>query len=345
MKISRIYGLKYPNPKSGESMVLWYLRKFGIQRRDPAEHIRKVTEETVDGWELRYQKGESLKEIAGDIVSPVTVWNRLRQRGVKLRDKVEAQIAAVSKYEKHPFGGKESDKAYLCGFAMGDLNIVQHGRAVRARTTTTHPAMAQLFEQLFAPHGKIHIYPRRAKWSAYEWSLEVDLDSSFMFLFGLNYEGIRRFADQRNLFLSFVAGFFDAEGSIYFHRKSKRLAPECSITNTNHKLLKLIQECLSLNGIHSKLDRRRSRGRVNEIGASVDVLDLRIWRFDDVMLFLKQLPLRHPEKNAKSKLISGIQLPLPSSMNDPIGEAWEQLLNHIRLDSDAFVDEARMAFQ
>src|SRR2546427_12106193 len=48
MKISRIYGLKYPNPKSGETMVLWYLKKYGIQRRDRAEHIRQVTEERVD---------------------------------------------------------------------------------------------------------------------------------------------------------------------------------------------------------------------------------------------------------------------------------------------------------
>ena len=61
MKVSRLYGLKYPNPKSGESMVLWYLKKFGIKRRDKAEHIRKVTEEMVEQWISRYRKGESLK--------------------------------------------------------------------------------------------------------------------------------------------------------------------------------------------------------------------------------------------------------------------------------------------
>src|SRR5713226_10507597 len=60
MKISRVYGLKYHNPKSGESMILWYLGKFGIKRRDKAEHARKVTEEMVDEWVPRYQKGESL---------------------------------------------------------------------------------------------------------------------------------------------------------------------------------------------------------------------------------------------------------------------------------------------
>src|SRR2546425_969461 len=57
MKISRLYGLKYPNPKSGESMVLWYLKKFGIKRRDPAEHIRNVSKDgrtiPTTVWSLR----------------------------------------------------------------------------------------------------------------------------------------------------------------------------------------------------------------------------------------------------------------------------------------------------
>ncbi len=117
MKISRIYGLKYPNPKSGESMVLWYLKKFGIKRRDKTEHARKVTEEMVDQWISRYQKGESLKRIAGEEFSPVTVFLHLRRRGVTLRDKVEAQIKAVTKYARTPFSGELTEKAYLLGFA------------------------------------------------------------------------------------------------------------------------------------------------------------------------------------------------------------------------------------
>src|SRR5437899_7718776 len=105
MKISRLYGLKYPNPKSGESMVLWYLKKFGVKRRDPAEHIRKVTGEMVDQWVRRYVAGESLKQIAGDLVGSVTVFLHLKKRGVQLRDKVEAQITAVTKYQRKPFSG------------------------------------------------------------------------------------------------------------------------------------------------------------------------------------------------------------------------------------------------
>src|SRR5207244_10468195 len=105
MKISRLYGLKYPNPKSGETMVLWYLKKYSIQRRDRAEHIRKVTEEMVDEWVKRYVQGESLKQVAGGEVSTVTVFLHLRKRGVQLRDKIEALIETNTKHRKTPFSG------------------------------------------------------------------------------------------------------------------------------------------------------------------------------------------------------------------------------------------------
>ena len=49
-KIAEAYGLKYRSPKVAESTILYHLKKNGIQRRDRAEHIRKVTEEMVDGW-------------------------------------------------------------------------------------------------------------------------------------------------------------------------------------------------------------------------------------------------------------------------------------------------------
>src|SRR3989441_10327672 len=163
MKISRIYGLKYPNPKSGETMVLWYLKKFGIKRRDKAEHVRKVTEGMVERWIPRYQKGESLKQIAGEEFSPVTVFLHLRKRGITLREKVEAQIKAVTKYARFPFSGEIVEKAYLLGFAWGDLHVSRHGRAIRIKTSTTHPALIELINSCFGRYGQVTQFPREAK--------------------------------------------------------------------------------------------------------------------------------------------------------------------------------------
>jgi len=73
-RIAKLNGLKYASEKTAESTVLYHLKRNGIERRDPVEHIRKVTEGMVDEWAKRYERGESMKQIAGSQVSPVTVF-------------------------------------------------------------------------------------------------------------------------------------------------------------------------------------------------------------------------------------------------------------------------------
>jgi hypothetical protein len=219
-KIAAVYGLKYANAKTAESTILYHLKRNGISRRDPAAHIRKVTETMVDEWVVRYQQGESLKQIAGTSVNAVTVFNHLHRRGLQLRDKVDAQIEAVSKFEKIPFSGDRHEMAYLIGLSIGDFASTRHGRAVRVRLGTTHPAMSRLFRNLFEKHGPIYEYPHKSDLTAFEWSLDCDLDSSFNFLLDLK-EAASLMIAQEDLFLDFLAGFFDAEGSIYYHSKGK----------------------------------------------------------------------------------------------------------------------------
>jgi hypothetical protein len=207
-KIARAYHLEYANPKTGESTILHWLKKFEITRRDRAEHIRKVTKEMVTEWIRRYQNGESLKQIAGDRVDPVSVFNHLHKRGIKLRDKVEAQIKAVTKHKKRPFSGDLCEKAYLIGLARGDLYVTRHGRAIRVKTGTTHPAMAELFISLFGKYGPVYLYPRKDKLAGFEWSLDSDLDSSFDFLVDIP-KDIPRWIVNRKAFLrNYLAGFF-----------------------------------------------------------------------------------------------------------------------------------------
>jgi hypothetical protein len=213
-KIAEVYDLRYPNPKTAESTILHHLKKNGIKRRDPAEHVRKVSKEMVDGWILRYQKGESLKQIAGDVVDPATVFNHLHKRGVPLRDKVEAQIKAVTKYEKTDFLGVGEDKAYLLGFCRGDLNVKSHGRAIRVRTSSTHPAMIELVTSLFAPHGPVRVSPRFSKLVGFEWTVEGELNTTFAFLLNERY-WTPDYNLSRSLTVNYLAGLFDAEGSVW----------------------------------------------------------------------------------------------------------------------------------
>jgi hypothetical protein len=301
MKIAIVYGLKYPSPKTAESTVLHHLKKNGIGRRDSAEHIRKVTTEMVDEWVKRYQAGESLKQIAGEEVDHVTVFLHLHKRGLQLRDKVEAQIKAVTKHKRTPFTGNMKEIAYLVGLTVGDLYVQRHGRAIRVRIATTHPRMASLFRDLFSQNGPVYEYPKESPIS-YEWSLDCDLDKSFEFL--LDRDRFIEMAFQDNgLFLAFLAGFFDAEGSLYYHKKRKHGAFEMSLANMNETLLRRIVAKLSELEYVPALERTKQnqekalrRGIKN---SSEWIWCVRIWRYEDVVRLLRAIPIRHPEKVEK----------------------------------------------
>jgi hypothetical protein len=169
---------KYPG-----AIVCHYLRKYGIPIRGRADHQRHMTEEEIAACVVKYWEGRSLWDLADEYhYSAETIRKALISHGVETRDKVEAQIQKVTKHKKHPFSGDPHEKAYLYGLRQGDLWVTRHGRAVRVKTNTTHPAMMELVASCFLPYGAVHIMPRRCKMTGYEWSIDCDLDSSFGFL-------------------------------------------------------------------------------------------------------------------------------------------------------------------
>lgn len=340
MKISRLYGLKYPNPKSGESMVLYYLKRFGIKRRDKAEHIRKVTEEMADEWVQRYQKGESLKQIAGGEVSPVTVFLHLRKRGVQLRDKIEALIETITKHPKTTFSGDPNERAYLIGFARGDLYVTRHGRAIRVKTGTTHQAMIELFQGLFGPYGPVYVYPRKSKLTQFEWSLDSDLDQSFQFMREGSNQAPDGIGAVRENLLSFIAGLIDTEGSILMHRKSRWIGFEITIVNMNQDLLESVGKSLSWLGYSWSL--RKTHQKFNRAGIMPegDLWRIEIVRYHDVRALIQELPLRHPEKKAKGRIALKLyQGASPLEVSKIIKE-WESLTRTIKAETENCIAEA-----
>jgi intein-encoded DNA endonuclease-like protein len=342
MKIARAYRLRYASPKTAESTVLYHLKRNGISRRDPAEHIRKVTEEMAMEWARRYESGESLKQIAAGKVEAVTVWNHLRKQGVQLRDKVEAQIKAVTKYERTPFAGDNLERCYLMGLRYGDLDVVRHGRAIRVRLSTTHPAMADLFASSFSRYGHIQRYPRTDQLVGHEWTLECDLDDSFEFLLAKP-----SISDLKQLpptqLDSLLAGFFDAEGTVYMHKKYERDSPELQVTNTDLPLLRLMQESFSEKGIHSVIQHSfQAANRIPRAEAS-EIRKLAIWRLVDVKSALESLALRHEEKVRRSKLILSL---LSNEMQaDEFQLQWRELTDSIKRGRLEFVGNARESLE
>ncbi|HEV2137605.1 MAG TPA: LAGLIDADG family homing endonuclease [Nitrososphaerales archaeon] len=342
-KIAKAYGLKYKSPKVAESTILYQLKKNGINRRDKAEHIRRVTGELVDRWVSRYVAGESLKQIAENEFSPVTVYLYLHKRGIKLRDKVEAQIQAVTKCPKIPFTGGVIERAYLVGFTKGDCQVTRHGRAIRVRTSTTHPAMADLFSNLFGIYGFVQRYPRESKLVGYEWSLEVDLDQSFEFLNFDFKNSLEEFGRSPVVFLSFLSGFFDAEGSIYFHKKRKGGAFEISITNTNVGILVKIQSVMALIGHYSKFETNvQDELRLGYLKKGT-ISKIRVWRQSDVIGLLKLLNLRHAEKIAKAEIALTYQLAKDPEVRANARKRWTENTKTIAAEKSRFVEDARLS--
>ena len=341
--IARVYGLRYKNPKVAESTVLCNLKRHGIKRRDPAEYIRKVTEEAVDDWARRYQAGESLKEIAGAFVTPTTVWIHLRRRGLVLRDKVQAQIKAVTKYEKKAFRGDKVEKAYLMGLRYGDLDVVRHGRAIRVRVSTTHPAMAELFDHLFAPYGHVFRYPRKTNLTMFEWTLECDLDQSFEFMLKKIPLAILR--QLSNLeFRAFLSGMIDAEGTIYLHKKEYGDQFELSLSNTDDEVIKTIAHRLLSLGYHPRVGSWKQDS--NRLGypkeGKITRLDLSFR--EEIYRLLRALKLRHREKVAKAHFILTRVYESCVAVGVEERQDWEGVIEGIKRERDDFVNSAGLAY-
>jgi hypothetical protein len=323
-KIAKAYGLRYASDKTAESTILYHLKRNGITRRDPAAHVRNVTDSMVDGWIERYQKGESLKQIAGSLVTPVTVFNHLHKRGLELRDKVEAQIKAVTKFEKHPFDGGEEERAYLLAFVRGDLAAGRHGRAIRIKTSSTHPAMIDLCVNLFLPYGPVRVYPRLDKKTGFEWQFEAELDSTFEFLLSQKVIAPTS-AATRKIVLYYLAGLFDAEGSVWL-RHNQRFGPRLAFANKDAPMLEWVELQLSRLGIHW----HRSRPDKNGVCSTL------VWRNADVLRLLHAMPLYHPEKKAKARVLFRFKQE-PSEVH----MKWNALLRQIEFDRLQFVELAK----
>ena len=301
----------------------------------------------VDDWIVKYQKGESLKQIAGELMNPVTVFNHLHKRGLSLRDKVEAQIKAVTIHKKELFQGSPKDRAYLAGITRGDFGVARHGRAVRVRLGTTHPAMADLFRQLFSKHGPIYEYPKRALLTEYEWSLDCDLDSSFEFLVRAKTD-VSEFIGSPDLFMSFLAGFFDAEGSVYFHKKRSHGAFELAFVNTDAGLIKEIARELTRRGFALKLDREK-QNPVEALKRGVRhsgefIWRIVLWRFRDVRRLMRAMPIRHQEKVAKFEISRKLAYRSSREDRERIMLEWMSLKASIKQGRDAYVAKAKVVY-
>ncbi|PIP29929.1 hypothetical protein COU12_01800 [Candidatus Jorgensenbacteria bacterium CG10_big_fil_rev_8_21_14_0_10_54_38] len=171
-----------------------------------------------------------------------TAYARLKKCGIVPRDLATAHI----KYPRDSYKGDDCDRAYLLGFTIGDLRVRRHGgersKTISIGCASTKPAQIKLIKSLFSPYGRVWVGQRNREGKIF---VEAFVDLSFGFLLTDERLKINWVFSKNEHFLSFLAGFTDAEGSVFISRNQAFV----SWGNYNHELLSRIKSNLEKLGI------------------------------------------------------------------------------------------------
>jgi intein-encoded DNA endonuclease-like protein len=337
---------------SHQDDLLVLLRKKGLSIKRLDEGKKGELRAFLDY--LHNNRGMSLTDVAkliGNKTSGYTSW-LCAQLGVQTRPFEEARLKGIHekrrKYERRPFDGTDEDKAYLLGLRHGDLSVSKPWKSVvRVSTSTTHPAMADLFRSLFEPYGHVYQHPRYKKdTQTYEWNLSTVVDESFNFLLREREDVWKWVASKESTTLAYFAGILDAEGSIGIYSNGRGTALQLLVYNTHLRLLEFIKASLSIlgyNPVGPYLDKKSGTSTSKyRIERRKDYWKLALARFEQVQDLLHRLPIRHTEKTRRKEIALAIKS----------GERWEEvcprihkLRDQIRTERDKFVIHAEELYK
>lgn len=231
----------------------------------------------------------------------VTRW--LKRLEIPIRSPGDSVSMALSKYAVHHFDGSLKEHAYLVGLRAGDLHAQKHGRRIRVSVGTTHPAMMDLFHALFASYGDVRRYPKFSQVSGFHWCIYCDLDSSFGFLLLKTKRIPEWILEDDYLFLSFLSGYFDAEGCIDFDLRPALHSVSWIVQSSDYGILRDVTERLRGMGFDVRF---RLALEAGEGGCNFDFWSVRVGNRAHVGELFRRLGLRHPEKIAKADLVSSL---------------------------------------
>ena len=302
---------------------------------------------------LHDAEGLSLNDVAtliGNKTSGYTSW-LFRQLGIRCRPFEEARLKGIRekrrKYERKPFDGTDEDRAYLLGLRHGDLSVSKPWKGVvRVSTSTTHPAMAELFRSLFEPYGHVYQHPRYKKDSnSYEWNLGAILDDSFDFLLASVRNTANWLGSRHSLLLAYLAGLLDAEGSISIHAQRRSTVLNVTYYNTNLELMKWVYRWIRGLGFQPQrpyLDKKKGfRSPGYHIEMKKDYWRVVLARFEQCQAILRKLPMRHREKSEKGSFALRLH---PGQAWAEVEPGVESIRSGIKSGRDAFVEEAKQEY-
>lgn len=294
--------------------ILNYLNKYNIPRRSKLGNRKAVNISKEVLYDLYHHKKLTQKQIArkfGHSRYGVQRWMKIYK--IKSRNFSESN----TKYPKYNFNNNLIEKAYLIGFRLGDLNVNKIHELIQVRCSTTIEKQVRLFKKLFDNYGHVRLW--KAKRGTFE--MVTLLNKSFNFLLSKS-DFIEEWILSKNkYFLSFLAGYSDAEGSYYLRKPYKQFKVSWGIYEIetyDKKIIKCISGQLKILGIENIFSKSKVKGYVDKRGVKNNK---NCWRIvvskkQSLWNFIKLIEPYHKHerkledlKNVKSNLLARNNLP------------------------------------
>jgi len=147
---------------------------------------------------------------------------------------------AMNKYPKQNFSGNFLEKAYLIGFRLGDLyvkRISKTGKTIKVECSSTKDEQLSLFENLFKNYGHIKKYAFVSFPGETEIRIYTQLNDSFNFLLKKDDKIEAWILNDVKYFLSFLAGYTDAEGCIRTYNRGNSAQTYFGISSYDKTIL------------------------------------------------------------------------------------------------------------
>ena len=297
------------------------LRKISFKLRSSKEGTIIRTRKHINISKLleEYNNKIPIRRLSRDLkIARSTIKKILKENKVEIKSSRSALLAIGYIKEKEKFNLSVREKAYLYGLVLGDLTPVRKSNyTIKLITHSTHKIFMGLLQRTFEKYGPTN-YKLTKNLNMFRFQSHVDLES-FSFLLNSKQENIPEWINEENFF-DFLAGFIDSDGSVMLKRAGKNIFYSIRFFGQNLNLLEQIKERLrdlgftsSITLSHKKGDTRYHNGTMFRYNKDYYILETR--KIHTVEL-LKKIPIRHPEKIMKRKLIFRIQAQNTNKWNE-----------------------------
>lgn len=286
----------------GQTTIVNKIHQFGIKSR---KNIPKISARELD---ILYHKNKKHQWIIAKQhnCSRATISNRMRF--LKIPSRTKSEIS--SKYSRYNFSRDLLEKSYMIGFRLGDLCVHKHRFLISVSTTTTKSEQIYLFKTLFEKYGHIRLRSHLSKFCSNNknksYIVETLLNDSFNFLLPKEDRIPMWILRNKKLFLSFFAGYIDAEGCLSIAKDRKWFSLALIIRTYDKNTLRQIWEKLNVLGIECPKPRLTLKRGLRDNKKDFWVLGVYRRRYLAKLIKMLEPYIKHDLRKSKIKSMKAI---------------------------------------